>query len=88
MPRKNKLYQCPYEKACKCSMDLPCLGCETWARYNNNTSTPNRKKCEMPNNCIDCPVRAKCDSFQGSDHCYIRLFQYFAHLEFDSKTHE
>jgi len=26
-----KLYQCPYEKACKCSMLEPCNGCETWA---------------------------------------------------------
>lgn len=24
----NKLYQCPYNKACKCDMAEPCLGCE------------------------------------------------------------
>ena len=28
-----KLYQCQYEKATKCAMDLPCLGCETHAKY-------------------------------------------------------
>ena len=27
------LYQCQYEKAIKCAMDLPCLGCETHAKY-------------------------------------------------------
>ena len=27
------LYQCQYEKATKCAMDLPCLGCETHAKY-------------------------------------------------------
>ncbi len=24
----NVLYQCPYNKACKCDMTEPCLGCE------------------------------------------------------------
>lgn len=28
-----ELYQCQYEKATKCAMDLPCLGCETHAKY-------------------------------------------------------
>jgi len=28
---KDKLYQCPYDKATKCRMDEPCKGCETWA---------------------------------------------------------
>ena len=27
-----ELYQCPYEAACKCSMEDPCKGCETWAK--------------------------------------------------------
>jgi len=27
------LYQCQYEKATKCAMDEPCLGCETHAKY-------------------------------------------------------
>ena len=25
-----KLYQCPYEIACKCAMDEPCNGCESF----------------------------------------------------------
>lgn len=29
----NALYQCPYEKACMCKMDEPCLGCEEFAVY-------------------------------------------------------
>lgn len=33
MPKKNKLYQCPYERACKCDLSEPCLGCETWAEH-------------------------------------------------------
>ena len=33
MPKKNKLYQCPYELQCKCDLTLPCLGCETWAEH-------------------------------------------------------
>ena len=28
---KKTLYQCPYEKACMCSMEECCNGCETWA---------------------------------------------------------
>lgn len=27
----HDLKQCPYEPACKCKMDEPCEGCETWA---------------------------------------------------------
>lgn len=27
----TELYQCPYDKATKCSLDEPCKGCETWA---------------------------------------------------------
>lgn len=30
---KPELYQCPYEKACKCSLEDPCKGCETWAAH-------------------------------------------------------
>jgi hypothetical protein len=26
----NQLYQCPYEPACKCKMDEPCPGCESF----------------------------------------------------------
>lgn len=33
MSKKNKLYQCPYELACKCDLLEPCLGCETWAEH-------------------------------------------------------
>lgn len=33
MPKKNKLYQCPYELQCKCDLSEPCLGCETWAKH-------------------------------------------------------
>lgn len=33
MGKKAKLYQCPYELACKCDMQDPCLGCETWAEH-------------------------------------------------------
>lgn len=29
---ENGLKQCPYDKACRCRMDEPCEGCETWAR--------------------------------------------------------
>lgn len=52
MPRKNRLYQCPYEKACKCSMDEPCLGCETWAEHygefkNSTHSAKQRLKAEI-----------------------------------------
>jgi hypothetical protein len=25
---QKKLYQCPYNKACQCAMDEPCMGCE------------------------------------------------------------
>ena len=28
----NELYQCPYETACRCRMDEPCKGCETWSK--------------------------------------------------------
>lgn len=27
-------FQCPYDKACKCSMEDGCCGCETWAENN------------------------------------------------------
>ncbi len=27
---KPVLYQCPYDPSCKCAMDEPCKGCETW----------------------------------------------------------
>ena len=30
--KTNELYQCPYEAACRCRMDEPCKGCETWAK--------------------------------------------------------
>jgi hypothetical protein len=26
------MYQCPYDEACKCSMEDGCAGCETWKR--------------------------------------------------------
>jgi len=29
----EKLYQCPYEQACKCVMNEPCLGCESFSNY-------------------------------------------------------
>jgi len=28
----DQLYQCPYDISCKCRMDKPCKGCETWAK--------------------------------------------------------
>ena len=30
---KYEMYQCPYEKSCRCRMDEPCKGCETWAAH-------------------------------------------------------
>jgi len=30
---KPKLYRCPYDKACTCTMDEPCKGCETWSQH-------------------------------------------------------
>lgn len=33
MARKNKLYQCPYDKACLCELEEPCCTCETFAAY-------------------------------------------------------
>ena len=27
----SKLYQCPYEKQCKCDLQEPCCGCETFS---------------------------------------------------------
>ena len=27
---KSVMYQCPYDKSCKCSMEEPCKGCESW----------------------------------------------------------
>ena len=29
---QRELYQCPYDKATKCDLEDPCLGCETWAK--------------------------------------------------------
>ena len=34
-----ELYQCQYEKATKCAMDEPCLGCETHAAYFKEINT-------------------------------------------------
>ena len=31
----TELNQCPFEKACKCAMDEPCEGCETFAEHND-----------------------------------------------------
>ena len=31
----SKLYQCPYEKACKCNLKSPCLECETFGEFLN-----------------------------------------------------
>jgi hypothetical protein len=47
MPKKNKLYQCPYELACKCDLRDPCLGCETWAehygKFNSSAQQPQER---------------------------------------------
>jgi len=29
----SKLYKCPYEAAVKCNLELPCIGCETFAKF-------------------------------------------------------
>ena len=29
----DKLYQCPYAEATRCSLTEPCLGCETFCEY-------------------------------------------------------
>jgi hypothetical protein len=39
----NKLYQCPYSKATKCNLELPCYPCETFGKYLNKNLKP------MPN---------------------------------------
>ena len=33
---ENILYQCPYNKACKCNLQDPCYGCVDWAKSLNN----------------------------------------------------
>ena len=53
----EKLYQCPYEKACQCSMSEPCLGCEEFAAWQSkeekilqSASPTNSGSYEMPAN--------------------------------------
>ena len=29
----SDLYNCQFDSSCRCSMDKPCKGCETWAKY-------------------------------------------------------
>lgn len=36
---ENKLYQCPYSKAAKCSLTDCCLECETFGEYNLQSKT-------------------------------------------------
>jgi hypothetical protein len=45
----KELYQCPYERACKCDLKDCCLECETFGEYlNGNTILPQSKLAEMP----------------------------------------
>jgi len=37
---KTKLYQCPYERACKCNLENCCLYCETFGEYLNGNTIP------------------------------------------------
>lgn len=43
---KAKMYQCPYEKACTCTLEDPCLGCETWAENNGKIITMDYADCK------------------------------------------
>ena len=60
MPKKNKLYQCPYELQCKCDLTLPCLGCETWAEhYGEFNSGVQQRKAKTPK-AAHRPLRKRC----------------------------
>ena len=37
---KDKLYQCPYERASKCNLKDCCLECETFGEYLNSNTIP------------------------------------------------
>lgn len=43
--KRNELYQCPYEPACRCAMDEGCNGCETFSIYLSTKQTGGMKKC-------------------------------------------
>jgi hypothetical protein len=69
----SKLYKCPYEKQVTCDLELPCKGCETFAKFlKAQVETPSvsdneaqEKPCTHPGIfCFDgmSPVRCwKCD---------------------------
>jgi len=45
----DELNQCPCCPATKCVMDMPCLGCETYAEWHNKKEPPHStepEKCE------------------------------------------
>jgi hypothetical protein len=47
--KAEELYQCPYERACKCDLKDCCLECETFGEYlNGNTIPPQSMLTEMP----------------------------------------
>ena len=79
---ENELYQCPYEKACKCRMDEPCKGCETWAEALTKKTEPVAKlQCSDGLDgpfmkawaCVDCGTlltwKEKMDSFGSCPYC-------------------
>lgn len=46
-----ELYPCPYSKAVTCTLEDPCKGCETWAKYMVGEEIPrhlSEKICELP----------------------------------------
>lgn len=46
--KKNELYQCPYESACKCNLKECCLHCETFGEYLNGNTIPFESKLSVP----------------------------------------
>jgi len=49
----DELMQCPYDKACKCMIDKPCLGCESYSPYKSNVSLIDEAVAEIDSNIAD-----------------------------------
>ncbi len=49
----EELIQCPYDKSCKCRMDEPCLGCESFNPDKSDTLKIDKAVAEIESNIAD-----------------------------------
>ena len=72
--RRPMMHQCPCDSACKCVMNEPCFGCETYAEWYIQSRQPKPKKetrgrPKGSKNKVT-PNKAVLDMMKKADACY------------------